>query len=32
MAGRVLVQLQGVIMEQNEDPSLTINNLWEGIK
>ena len=28
----VLVQLQEVIMEQNEDPSLTINNLWEEYK
>ena len=28
----VLIQLQEVIMEQNEDPSLTINNLWEEYK
>ena len=28
----VLVQLQEVIMEQNEDQSLTINNLWEEYK
>ena len=28
----VLVQLQKVLMEQNEDHSVTINNLWEEYK